>query len=74
VDPVTGKAHYYIVPIHKNRTNYQIQIPRTEWTKQQFPSLENNDKLRVIVQKEDDKVLFLREIEEDDNEQPASVT
>lgn len=61
VDPVTGEAHYYNIRVLKNRTNYQLTIPRTEWTKQQFPMLENNDEIKIIVQKPDDKVLFLKQ-------------
>lgn len=61
IDPVTGEAHYYIVPVKKNRTNYTITIPRTEHTKTQFKSLENNDELKIIVQRDSDKYIVLKE-------------
>ncbi len=60
IDPVTGEAHYYIVPVKKNLTNYTITIPRTEHTKKQFPILEGNDELRILVQRDKDEYLILK--------------
>lgn len=64
IDPVTGEAHFYKVTVRKNRTNYQITIPRTEWTKQQFPSLENNDEVKILTQREKDRYIVLKEYDE----------
>ncbi|MDR4491366.1 MAG: hypothetical protein R2685_10775 [Candidatus Nitrosocosmicus sp.] len=64
IDPVTGEAHYYHIKVKKNRTNYQLTIPRTELTKEQFHLLENNDVIKILVQRGQDKYLILKEKDE----------
>lgn len=64
IDPVTGEAHYYLIKVRKNRTNYQLTIPRTEHTKEQFPTLENHEVIKIITQKDsNDKYIVLKEID-----------
>ena len=56
IDPVTGEAHYYLCNIQKNKFSYTIKIPRNG----NFPTLENNEKIKVIMQREGDNYIVMK--------------
>lgn len=62
IDPVTGEAHYYFGYVKRTHSHYEIWVPRNEHTKSQFPLLENSDKVKVTVQREKDKYVFITEV------------